>query len=282
VTLLRELITTVHGRVAVALDEGGVRCTWRGGAAHVPWSGIADVSIVESLFGRPLMAIVGRAGDEMRLRLEHADPVDLHRAMLVQLAERRSRSAAGEPPESFARDGRRLGAWLAAAASILATPHAYRAGGVDRARLEAVLADDHAGVSPRAAAAHALLASGDDDELARAAKAFVLRALPPLVLVAARLAPGGAALVDDDVFAESVAFLPADDRADATRLAERGRDAAREARVAATLERAKAEALDELRAAQASSATASRWRRAPRELAPGGGGERWVGRTWSL
>jgi hypothetical protein len=87
-------------------------------------------------------------------------------------------------------------------------------------------------------------------------------------------------LVDDDVFAESAAFLSADDRAIATGEERASRDPEREARVASAFERAKADALEEIRAAQASSAGPSRWRRV--QIASGGTDSRWVGRTWSL
>jgi hypothetical protein len=266
--------------VKIALDEGGLRCTWKDGVAYVRWRLIADVTLEEALWGATLLRLVADDGEDVRLKLDHADPLDLHREMLLQLAEVEASTKSGELPAPFARGERSLDEWLDAARALVTGERIYRDVQIDRALLASVLADEHADVDARAAAAHALLAAGDDDELARAAKTFVLRALPPIVLVAARLARGGAALVDDEILDEAAAFLSEDDRAAVDR-ARAVRDPHREARVSQALERAKAAVMDEVRAAQsAAAAPGAKWRRV--QFASAGPDTRWVGRTWSL
>jgi len=276
---LLELLPVGRHRVRIALDEGGLRCTWGDAAAHVPWTIIADVTLEEALWGSTLLRLVDDGGEDLRIKLEHADPLDLQREMLLQIAELEASKGPRELPAPFERGERELDAWLDASRALVSGEHIYRDVQIDREIVVAVLASEHAAVDARAAAAYALIATGDDHELVSAAKTFVLRALPPLVLVAARLARGGAALVDDEVLDEVTVFLPERDRVVVDRMRPI-RDPQREMRLTAALERAKAEVTEELRAAQVAPTEGSKLRRV--HIASAGVDTRWVGRTWSL
>jgi hypothetical protein len=265
----------LHGRIEIALDEGGVRLASKHDAAYVPWTAVADVDLESHVLSSTRLALKPASGEPVRVPLDHRiDPLALQREIALQLAERRAASSKDLPP-ALGRAGRPLGEWLAPTA---AGAHAYRTVDLDKELLADLLADEHAGVDARAFAAYALLASGADDDLLRATRAFVLRALPPLVVVAARFALGGAALVDDEILADAARFLPDADR-QAAEQARTMRDADAESRVAAALERAKALALEAMRENASSPAAGSKLRR----VTIGGAGDvRWVGRSWAL
>jgi hypothetical protein len=282
--VLSELIQDPDGPVHVLLDEGGLRCSWRSDAAYVPFAALTDANLTQgSLSGRTLLSLTGVLGEELHVRLENGNPLSVVGAIFAELSARRAspRRPLALPAE-LARDGRPLDAWISCLLPQVAE-RGYREVHLDRARLGAIFADDRAEVEARSAAAFLLVAAAEPEELRPLVRAFVLRALPPLVLVAARLTPGGAALVDDPVLEEQRRLLPHDDRASLERArAASTRDPGREALLAQALRAATAEALAE----------AQRGGELESPL-PGGGLKRlhsrgaaaanaWVGRAWAL
>jgi hypothetical protein len=270
------LLLHLHGAAHVALDEGGLRCTADDGAAYVPFASIADVDIETRLFGRVELVLTGVEHDTLRIPLTNANPLDVQRACLLRRAERRAASVI-DVPSVLVRGTAPFTEWLARVVGTTGERGGYRDGAVDAATLVAVLGDEHADAAARAAAAHALVASGSAEHLLAVARVFVAHALPPIVLVAAHLAPGGAALVSKDVASELLPFLAVEDARTCVQVA----DADRERLVAHAL----SVALDEARAAAEASSDADDHSPRRRRLAAptaGVGAAGWIGRTWAL
>lgn len=276
------------GKVSVELDEGGLRCTWRdGGAAYVPFEALADATVDTTLFGTTVLVTTMTTGEEVRFKMANGNPFDVLGAIVARIAERSRPDAevrAGH--HAFDRGELSLGAWLDSVRRHACGAEAYRDAAPDRAAFAALLDDDRTAAPLRAAAAHALLTMGTDDDLALVAQALVHRALPPLVLVAAGLAPGGCALVDDELLAEMKALLPSRDRDEITVGAVERADPAQSKRVAAALTMAKEQASDDARQAAVAHARAHAGDGARRPLHPvsaaAGNAGRWVGRSWGL
>jgi hypothetical protein len=272
------------GPVTIALDEGGLRCTWRDGAAYVPFEVLADATLATSVFGTTVLTATLATGDEIGIKIANGNPFDVLGAILARLGERASTVPLRYP--AFDRGELALGGWLENVRRHACGGEAYRESPPDRAAFAALLDDDGAGAAPRAAAAHALLTIGADEDVAVVAHALVTRAFPPLVLVAVGLAAGGLAFVDDELLAEMTALLPAGDREAAALVAAGRSDPAACARVAAALAIAKQAASDEARSAAEAHArvhAAEGGRRALHPVSTGAGNAgRWVGRSWGL
>ncbi|MDB4937633.1 MAG: hypothetical protein JWP87_4605 [Labilithrix sp.] len=273
-----------HGPVTVGLDEGGLRCTWRdGGAAYLPFDAVADATLGASVFGKTLLVITLATGGTISITLANGNPFDVLGAVVARLGERRTDEPVTHP--AFERGDAELGAWLERVRRHASGGEAYREAPMDHGAIAALLDDDAAGAGLRAAAAHALLTAATDEDLATVAGALVTRALPPLVVVAAGLAAGGSALVDDGLLAEMSALLPSPDREAvatvAARTPERTSPDACE-RVAS----ARQAATDAARRALEGDARAHAGEGGRRMLHPvstgAGNGARWVGRSWGL
>jgi hypothetical protein len=284
VDTVTEALRTSSGPVTIALDEGGLRCTWRdGGAAYLPFEAVADATLGASVLGKTLLVVKLAAGGEVSIKIANGNPFDVLGAIVSRLGERGADLRATH--RELERGELDLGAWLENVRRHASGSEAYRDAPVDRAALAALLDDDAAHATVRAAAAHALLTIGGGEDLAAVAHALVNRALPPVVLVAASLAAGGSALVDDDLLAEMTALLPPDDRAAvaAVAAAATGRcDPSACDRVAA----ARQAASDAARTATEAHARAHAGEGGRRLLHPvstgAGNAGRWIGRSWGL
>jgi hypothetical protein len=266
--LLSRLVAAGRAKVEVALDEGGLRCAWRKGKAYVPFALLADARIEKRALTRAKLVLVAKSNEE--LRLDVGEPLAIHRAIVTHLVQAPTESCA---PAGLARGGRALDGWLDDVARR-AGEAGYREAGVDHGALAALLGNEHASLDARAAAAFVLVGGASSELLHAVARAFVEHAMPPLVLLAAWLAPGGAALVPDDVAAEAGAFLTPGDAALAKRPRPDG-DAARAPLVAAALAVA-------LTAARATPRASQAKRRRLHVSANAGIDARWIGRTWAL
>lgn len=259
---------------------------------YVPFAALADATLDTTVFGRTVLVATLASGGEVRIKLANGNPFDVLGAVMAHVGERRSGGTALQPGHpAFERGDAALGAWLESVRRDACGAEAYRAAPAPRELLAALLDDEGGAVSQRAAAAHALLALGADEDLATVARALVSRAMPPLVLVAAALAPGGAALVDDDLLVEMGRLLPAGDRDAFAGMTMAGMtmqrsDPARAARVAAALVIAKQLASDEVHAATAEGQARAGTRRALHPVSSSSGASsnagRWVGRSWGL
>jgi hypothetical protein len=272
----------MRGSVHVALDEGGARCLWGGGAGYVRFAEIEDVSLEDRLVGSPRL-VLATAGGAIAMKIANAELLQVHGAIVRRLEEAKGHRPARALPTAFARAGRGLAEWLAALAEAVLGAKAYRDAPVENATLADVIADEHAEVDARAAGVHALVTTGEPDALHAVARTLVMHALPPLVLAAARLGRAGRALVDDEVMDEIAPFLDAADRAAVDALLVDGSHDLVDAHVAAALVSAKEEAIAEAkRASEAAGVRGTKWRRlqsrGPGAIDPG----RWVGRTWAL
>jgi hypothetical protein len=262
----------------VLLDEGGLRCaSGEAQGFYVPFATIADAALDKDLRGRMVLVLASHEGKVARLPLATASPFDLHRVVSTRLAELTAappeRAARTEVPSALSRGGRPLDEWLADVGRL--GRGGYRDGAADTARLASLLDDEHADVDARAAAGFALVAGAEGAELVATARAFLEHALPPLVLAAARLAPGGAAIVDDAVTAGVKVYL---DARDAEAVDAAPRDRSREALVADALGRARDAILAEPEPAATHRAAPGRRSHQAASIAAGV----WVGRTWGI
>jgi len=278
---LSQLVPNSDGSVELSVDEGGVRCDWRSRHAYIPLAAIADVSVDATFFGGSRLVLTGAVGasvdgNEIRLHVTNATCVAIQRVLLVALEEQRNANRLSYPP-ALARENRPIEEWLGDVARH-ATGN-YRDAAFDHEVLAQVLADVHGDIEARAAAAYALLASGDDEHLVAVTRVFIMHAVPPLVLAAARAAAGGPALIPEDVVNEVAPYLPDADVEGLVRMAVSNTD--REARVTAALDRAKVlAAADARREQEEAAAQAPKWRRL--HMGASGVDTRWVGKTWAL
>jgi hypothetical protein len=286
-TKLTDLVSDPSGPVDVTIDEGGMRCTWKTHAAYIPLVAIEDVNIDETFFGGVRLVLDGHFDDDV-LELEiskTASPIALQRVLLVGLEEQRqghSRPTVALPETTLMRIDRReraLDAWLL---DVAATP-GYRETPLDLRALEKVLADPHATIERRAAAAWALLTSSNDDHLSSAIASIVGHALPPLVLAVARVA-AGPVLIPDEIATEVEVFLSPADRSALAKLPAIEASEERTTRLLSALESAKEAAMARLKKEMDDLAEAqqgeSKWRRL--HNASSGTDTRWVGKTWAL
>lgn len=283
-----EALRTSKGPVTVALDEGGLRCTWRDGAgAYLPFEAVTDATLDTTLFGTTMLVLTLASGGEVRVKIANGAPFDVLGEIVAHVGERRVVGAAAPPPTepAFDRGDLELGPWLEAIRRHVCGRDAYRDVPPDRELFAALLEDERCSTALRAAAAHALLALGTEDDLERVALALVGRALPPLVLVAAGLGPGGAALVDDDLLAEMSALLSPRDRAAVAEATTERSEPAQAARAGTALLAATVavsnEARDAAEARERSHVGAS-GRRALHPVSVADNGGRWVGRTYGF
>jgi hypothetical protein len=270
--VLSALVPARRAKVQVALDEGGLRCAWKTGKGYVPFEALADAQLRRSPLGPAKLVLVAKGGDELALALAE-DPVAVHREIVARLV------GEVEAPETppLAREARALETWLDDVARR-AEAGGYRDPGVDLDALAAILANEHAGAEPRAAAAFVLVGAAGGEILRAVARTFALHALPPLVLLAAWLAPGGEALVPREVVDEVKGYLSREDAALAGRQRPRA-DPERAPLIAAALREVTEEAI---LAARAASATPHAKRRRLQPHANALDGTRWVGRTWNI
>jgi hypothetical protein len=264
-------------RSEVSIDEGGIRLQTGAGRRYVRFADIADVELRTRMLRDPAVEVVLRSGEELSLFVG-ASALEIHRGLVEHLAsQRRPTSSAAL---AFGRERRSLIDWLSAVSDPTGS-NGYRehAGGT------AKLAEDENGdVEARAAAVHVLVRLEDGDGLVRVAKLLLGRALPPIVQVAARLAPAGRAFVSEGVLEAAMPFLDEADREEARSLlreptafgpAGRERD----------LDRAAAEArrqLDEDARTRASSQPDAHGRARTALAMSDRDTSRWIGRSWGL
>jgi hypothetical protein len=199
---LFEGLLTPESRVTI--DDGGVRAApiyekeKRG--QWIPFTTIVDSRVDFGLFGVALLRLVTRDGT-ITLRVPHDDALFVHATLLPHVGATPSAVSA-----ALARNGRPVDEWLADVRSR-AQSDGYREAAMSTASLVATLEDGCAPAEARAAAAHALLYGGREDDVYAVVRAFATHALPPIVVVVAALAPGGAALVPDVMWDEALAYL---------------------------------------------------------------------------
>lgn len=185
----------------VTIDDGGVRATQIGKASYIPFTDITDARVDFRPFGVALLRLVTR-GATITLRVVHEEALFVHAAISPHIGVKPSVPAVAGV---LARNGRPFDVWLADIRSGAGS--GYRAAPIDSSALVAVLDDTNAAADVRAAAAYALLHDGREEDLVAVVRAFVRHALPPLVVVVASLAPGGAALVPEPMWRAALEFL---------------------------------------------------------------------------
>ena len=169
----------------VALDEGGLRWRYRGKRGYVPMSELTSVKAGSRWQSKPTVVLT-TARETLRLSTGGAS-ADFFETEYTRLQWRRRYVRPPVHPD-LAREGRALGAWLAAVrrARGIGGNDAYRTGErVDEA-LVALACDRKADVEPRAAAAHLALSSRDEEAIARVLGVFGT-STPPVVVIAAAL-----------------------------------------------------------------------------------------------
>ncbi len=240
-------------RSIVVLDDGGLRVTSRDGYRYIPFAELADADVDFWPMRRALLRLTARDGSTINLRVQRDEALALQSDVATHLRGTSDAAAlVGEAVRSaLARNAAPLAEWLANVARWAMSSGGYRSATLDHATAQAALLEPRAPVELRAALVHAMLSSADEEDLAAVAKAFVLRALPPLVVVAARLGRGGAALVPDAMCEDALWMLPASERDDARRAMAAPVTHDDEARVHAIMERVKEAALAEAEAERA-------------------------------
>lgn len=255
----------------ISLDEGGARCVDGESRRYVPFSDVADVGLETRAFRRPVVVVTLRSGERVRL-FAGAEALEIHRALVESLATRASRSEAEAPPE-WRRDGRKLGEWLASV-RVLEPGVGYRSAADPLARALAILGDASAAVDARAAAAHVAVRAEDEAALLACAKILAGRALPPLVVVAARA--GEPAMMDDEALRDALSFLDDADR----REAEAVLVGAASARHAAVMLEARRQLAEEALKAPPGTSAPGRTRR--EAAGTSRDASRWIGKNWGL
>jgi len=256
----------------VSIDEGGARCFDGAARRYVPFSSIADVDLESHVLRSPSVVALLASG-ERRTLFAGGDSLEIHRGLVEHLASLRRHVATPAPPE-WARAGRGLDEWLSSVTSAGAAS-SYRDEGDPIKRALAILDDADGDIESRAAAAHVLARSDDARVLVTTAKIIEGRALPPLVVVAARL---GAPSMYFDGFAEATSFLDAPDRELALL---RTQSTTPSALHEQALARAKRELADEsLLAPPPEQHGSTRARREAAGVSRDAG--RWVGKTWGF
>ncbi len=197
----------------VAVDDGGVRIQTKGSGRYVPFASVSDASVAFTVLNVALLRLVMRDGSRTTVRIPKRDALEVQSDILQHLAPAEGDVALGEGAAvAFARNGQTLLDWLGSVARWAQSSGGYRSAALDHVTASATLADARVAAELRAACAHAMLSTGDEEELAAVARIVIDRALPPLVVVAVRLGRGGAALVPDRMCDEALPFLPRDDQ----------------------------------------------------------------------
>ncbi len=265
-------MTTTH----ISVDEGGLRQEEAGQKRYVPFASIADVELRTRLLRDPAIAVslTGEKEHELVLFVGTA-ALEIHHELVAHLEARRAHEAMAVPV-GWRRDGRPLVDWLVGAGA--ATDGGYRDALAPNAVALRVAEDADANVEDRAVAIHLLVRSAEGGDLVRVAKLLAARSMPPIVQVAARLAPGGPAFVPDHVFTEAKSFVSPVDAADPRCALDRAGPVS-EDHVAAA-----AQARREIAQEAEHAASLPPAGRAIRSTASAGDGDanRWIGRSWGL
>ena len=199
----------------ISVDEGGLRHEADGQKRYVPFSSIADVELRTRLLRDPAIVVSLTGENEHELVLfVGAAALEIHRELVGHLEARRAHENR-TAPVGWRREGRPLVEWLGAADA--ATDGGYRDGLPLSAVAFGIAEDADANVEDRAVAIHLLVRSAEGADLVRVAKLVTSRTLPPIVQIAARLAPGGRTFVPNDVVTEAASFVSPVDAADRTR-----------------------------------------------------------------
>jgi hypothetical protein len=235
----------------ITLDDGGVRArSWDGPCTYVPFTEIDDARVDFKAFGIALLRLVKR-DTVSTLRLAHDEALFVQASLLPHVGMKASVPAIAS---LLARNGRPVDVWLADVRARVQTD-GYREAAMDSAALVAVLDDARVAPDVRAAASHALLHGRREDDVVAVVRAFVRHALPPIVVVATALAPGGAALVPEGMWDDALLYLARDEIEGAEHAQNYSVMHANEPHLHDLLERAKA---DELAAATAKRAAETR------------------------
>jgi hypothetical protein len=259
------LFASARRSFALAVDADGIR--HRRGLEHgyLPFSSLAAARVSRTLSGHAVLVLTTREGKTHRF---HADGAASPASVLADVLTGIERCATpGEAYPELARRGRPLQTWLAESAAL---PQAASYRDAPRSLAATALADPRADVEARAAASHALVASGEADAISSVARS-VGPASSPLVIAAVRIAPGGDALVPAAWVDEVAPFLGVDDRAAVAGVPS---DPAAHARVA--------EVLASLPPAEPEPEPERARRRRTRQPASGSGAGSFVGRSWAL
>jgi hypothetical protein len=202
----------------VSIDDGGVRCVGPDSGQYVAFATLADAAVEFHVLGVTLLRLVGRDGSRTTVRIPKSEALEAQADILQRIAtspEAETNAALGEA--ALARGNRPLTQWLEAVARWATSGAGYRNAALDPATATATLRDPRVAQDIRAACVHAMLSTCDEEELTAVARTFVERALPPLVVVAARLGRGGAALVPDAMVEDVLPLLSPEDQADTRR-----------------------------------------------------------------
>lgn len=176
----------IFPRVDVTIGREGMRVGGRLGARYIPWSEVA--SVVE---GDDAVLLTGHDGRVRRVWCNPDEPwvrgavVERVREALAAYGEAAPRV---DPLAVLARDGRSVAAWRESLRGLVDAMGDYRQASLDRARLEAVLADPATSAEFRIAAALAL--SSSDEGRSRVRVAAEVGAEPAEREALARIAEG--------------------------------------------------------------------------------------------
>ncbi|MDI1446825.1 hypothetical protein [Polyangium sp. 6x1] len=205
-------------RVAVALDEGGLRCEVEEYVAYYPWVLLGPATIEPDWRGIPTLILTNESGRPFAHVPLLGKGAEANGTALARSHERRRKEPIAPAPSvarALARQGRPLSAWLEALAA-LAAAWDKRAGyreqaPIDLSELTSLVVDLGQTAEHRAAAAYVLLSqrSPDLDFL----KEAVTEAAPPLVQLLVHLSPAGKAIVSRESIDEVRPFLETDETA---------------------------------------------------------------------
>lgn len=259
----------------LSLDEGGLRCLTDDGGVYLPFDLVADVEVRTHLLRATSLVLVGTHGERREIHVEGQVATVAQRAILEALIGRRIDRRASIAVLN--RGSLPLVEWLRAAAGDRA---GYRDGVLDLDLVLAAFEDARTAQDERAASAFVLLERAEESELTRVMAVFLERLVPPIVIVAARMARGGEALVPDDVLADACIFLGDQDRAALDEAIRTPSSTADIERVRQSLQRAgellRARRVDEKPAPEHKLRGVMRGTHAALQPA------RWIGRSWGI
>jgi hypothetical protein len=209
---------------ALAVDEGGVRCRIGGTFVYWPFALLGRATFDgPGIFLPPHGLITLRSPTDgiifqMPFLREREDSV--FESMCAEgavraIEERRSTVVPSAPAAAaaIARLGRPLRAWCCALDALVSGDDGgYRRSAVDFEALLEVAADPRHDAELRAGSVYTLLAGAPEDARA-AARATLQEGSPPIVLLMARLSPGGAGLGIEEDLAVAVRYLDDDQAA---------------------------------------------------------------------
>lgn len=202
----------LRGLFEVWIDQGGLRIkpTGKGRGVYIAMAAL-DAATLETFMGETMLVLDLAGGKEHIFAVAHPAPLELLAAIDAEIAAYDKKPESSRTAE-LARKDRPLLTWLSEGVTCIDRTATYREA-APVSEVDAAVREAHEAPEIRAVATYAVLCSGDASAFEDVARLLRTVPLPPVVVAAAWLAPGGDVLVPTDALAEVVPFLSDDDRA---------------------------------------------------------------------